>query len=704
MPLPLVSTSTTRSTMSSPLMLTTRIVIIIIGIAFLLLLLSLSPSSSSSSSPSFGVSSFVMIIPPPRSARIRTGTGSSPLFVSSNENNSNNDNVENKGGEEESEEDFQRRMAIVRSLQMSFYGSSAVKPTPKTESIDDKDSSQDTSTIVDHVDGVPEYNLDTGSIEKLSLFRAAWHELPGRSNVLIIRDPIYTNMFERLFYTHTYSKNKKSPWMMFGHLYMPKKYFDTKKAKTSSSKTKETTTTTSNGDSDSSSSKKQQQQQKNDNEYEKYKLSTWNETNYNKRTDVSSDSAVVALSSTAVLGTLMYVRDYRRLKDGRILVLVHASERFVIDQIHQEIPYSIVDAKLLPDIEELHYEVAKDNGSDDNDDEQMLLLDRIINQDESLQARPARNKAIQESIQKYHEYECNPNQKLDGIPSKSDLSIADITHEAISSVLPYCPFNNAFNFDDNNDNNDINNTQSITTSNAAAAAAATATTVTEEDETTPSLELQLLLKGIMKIPPSDKRFNYGSNADNGSTTALWTTDELEFELWKIVDEFLTVTNKTNTVSPLLLELRTKEKGYSNYPNHRRQRRFSYSVAYLLESILPIGITTTSTSTSTGNTGSAASSNNKSNLNEGRYSDNFRNGGRRYSSSSNNKATTKISSSSTSTTKGNNDGNNIDHDSYSDYLMDINEIQQFRSILLSIPSTRQRLRFVLETFYQWRFYL
>ena len=175
-----------------------------------------------------------------------------------------------------------------------------------------------------------------------------------------------------------------------------------------------------------------------------------------------------------------------------------------------------------------------------------------------------------------------------------------------------------------------------------------------------------------------------------------------------MDGFLIVTNKTNTISPLLLELRisSNQKKNQNYPNHRRQRRFSYSVAYLLESILPIGITTTtstSTSTSTGN------------LNEGRYSDNFRNGGRRYSSSTNNKnndnkATTKTSSSSTSsTTKGNNNGNgngngNIDHDSYSDYLMDINEIQQFRSILLSIPSTRQRLRFVLETFYQWRFYL
>ncbi|OEU08648.1 hypothetical protein FRACYDRAFT_249544 [Fragilariopsis cylindrus CCMP1102] len=676
MPLPLVSTS---------LMLTRTI-----GIAFLLLL------SLSSSSSSVGVFSFVITT---------RGTGTvttSPLllFVSSNDSNENEKNIENnKGGsgEEESEEDFQRRMAIVRSLQMSFYGSSAIKPTTEAETNDDDNTAADINkendNIVD-VDGLPEYNIENGSIERLSLFRAAWHELPGRSNVLIIRDPVYTNMFERMFYTHTYSNSdhkNKSPWMMFGHLYMPKDFFG--------DKTKYPLR--SNNDT-------------------KYKLSTWNETNYNKRSTVSSDSAAAALSSTAVLGTLMYVRDYRRLKDGRILVLVHASERFVIDSIHQEIPYSIVDVKLLPDIEELHHEAgqvgvglssSKDNS---NDDDEQLLLDRIINEDESLQVGPARNKAIQESIQKYHGYECNPNQKLNGIPTKSDLSIADITHDAISSVLPYCPFiDDDFNFDDdNNDNND--DKQRTTTSNTAVT---TTAKVTEEGETTPSpsLELQLLLKGIMKIPPSDKRFNYGSNE--------WTTDELEHELWKIVDEFLIVTNKTNTISPLLLELRNssnqknqnqnknkEEKEFSNYyPNHRRQRRFSYSVAYLLESVLPIGITTTSTST--GSTASS-STNNNSNLNEGRYSDNFRNGGRRYSSSKDNKsydkATTKTSSSSTSsTTKDNNNngnGNIIDHDSYSDYLMDINEIQQFRSILLSIPSTRQRLRFVLETFYQWRFYL
>jgi hypothetical protein len=295
---------------------------------------------------------------------------------------------------------------------------------------------------------------------------------------------------------------------------------------------------------------------------------------------------------------------------------------------------------------------------------------------------------------------------LDGIPTKSDLSIADITHDAISSVLPYCPFNN-----NNNDNYNDNNKQSITTSNAAA------TTATKEEtssassppscsSSSPSLEIQLLLKGIMKIPPSDKRFNFSSSCydEDGNSTSqsssssslLWTTDELEDELWMIVDEFLIATNKTKTISSNLLELRCQNNNKEEYyPNHRRQRRFSYSVAYLLESMLPIGITTTSTTGST----SAISSNN----NDGRYSDNFRNGGRRYSSSSSSKSNDKATKKS-STTKGSNNADGGDHDSYNDYLMDINEIQQFRSMLLSIPSTRQRLRFVLETFYQWRFYL
>lgn len=169
-------------------------------------------------------------------------------------------------------------------------------------------------------------------------------------------------------------------------------------------------------------------------------------------------------------------------------------------------------------------------------------------------------------------------------------------------------------------------------------------------------------------------------------TRPWTTEELEYELWLVLDYFSAATKKP--VSPILLALLPSEDrmpkawpsdfrlkdmlakyhrenppsvvGSDRYPNHRRQRRFSYSAAYLLEGILPI---------SEGRGGSGGSSSQP----EGVYSDNFRNGGRRCAPPS-----------STGT-------------------FEVDEIQELRALLLSVPSTRQRLRVVLETFHRWRLY-
>jgi hypothetical protein len=71
-------------------------------------------------------------------------------------------------GEQESEVDFKRRMALVRSLQMSYYGSTNfTRPT---------------------------VDPTTGIITDLPLWRVGWTELPGRSNMLNVHEPIYTNL------------------------------------------------------------------------------------------------------------------------------------------------------------------------------------------------------------------------------------------------------------------------------------------------------------------------------------------------------------------------------------------------------------------------------------------------------------------------------------------------------------------------------
>lgn len=578
------------------------------------------------------------------------------LFVS--RSSEGNEKETKREGGEESEEEFQRRMAVVRSLQMSFYGKDASKEE-KIDSDSDNQGDGDSSKASNPCNGPPELDAPTGKLLNLPLFRAAWYELPGRSNVLIIRDPIYTNMFERIFYTRNKNNNdaKITPWV-FGHVFTPKEKTNDKKRK----------------------------------------LSGWNETNHN--VDITAST----LSSPAVLGTLMYVRDYRRLKDGRILALVQAAEKFVVDEIQQSLPYAIADVKILPDVEELKLEethgagtpstetVGEDSGegallssvySCDESDEDEQFLVNCLRANEEIAAGPARARAIFESIHSYHHYECDPHQRLDGVPDKSDLGIVDITHDAISKALPYCRFSNL--------TETLPKSNEVRTDEKVCPPQSSAT-----QSPSPSLEFQLLRRGITKIPPSDLRFSYNteptySSASGDETVETsrrpWTTDKLEYELWLVLDYFSAATKKP--VSPVLLALLPKEdhmpkawpssfrlkdmleeyhrknpmavSSYSSsnneYPNERRQRRFSFSAAHLLESVLPI------------NEGS-------SNQQEGIYSDNFRNGGRHCAPESSDKNTATFG---------------------------VEEIQEFRALLLSIPSTRQRLRVVLETFHRWRLY-
>jgi hypothetical protein len=603
------------------------------------------------------------------------------LFVSQS---SNDKKITQEGGPE-SEEDFQRRMAVVRSLQMSFYGKEASKKETLAESTNIGNENDDLFST----EGPPELDSSTGIISTLPLFRAAWYELPGRSNVLILRDPIYTNMFERMFYTRNKvdaesNSNSISPWV-FGHLYTPRET-ETDKKKTKQSLKKE------NG-------KEEQEQKQQPHET----LASWNETNND---DIGTTES--ALSSPSVMGTLMYVRDYRRLKDGRILALVQAAEKFVVEGVQQSLPYSIADVQVLPDVEELRLEESTGKDSeqvsalpssvyscDENDVDERFLVN-CLRADEGASAGPARARAIFESIHSYHYYECDPNQRLDGIPHKSNLGIIDITHDAISKALPYCRFSN--------ETKTLANTKEVLTKEERLPSPSLSRST--KSPPSPSLEFQLLQRGITKIPPSDRRFSYNTEPTYSSASSNeegnqkevessrpWTTDELEYELWLVLDYFSATTNRP--ISPVLLALlpdedqmpkawpssfrlkdilkeqqhhgdnapsvarKNSSSNSSVYPNHKRQRRFSYSAAYLLEGILPISEGTSS-----------------SNHNEGVYSDNFRNGGRRCAPSS--------SSDKTGT-------------------FEVDEIQEFRALLMSIPSTRQRMRVVLETFHRWRLY-
>ena len=90
--------------------------------------------------------------------------------------------------EEESEEEKEARMKLVRQLQKSFY----------QDEIEEIKPPQKGSTI----------------IEDVPLLRTQWSELPGYQNVLHIHVPHYTNMFQKIL--RSGAKNK-----YFGHLYLP---------------------------------------------------------------------------------------------------------------------------------------------------------------------------------------------------------------------------------------------------------------------------------------------------------------------------------------------------------------------------------------------------------------------------------------------------------------------------------------------------
>lgn len=90
--------------------------------------------------------------------------------------------------EEESEEEREARMKLVRQLQRSFYQDEMEEIKPPAEG----------STI----------------IEDMPLWRTQWSELPGYQNVLHVHVPHYTNMFQKILRSD--AKNK-----YFGHLYLP---------------------------------------------------------------------------------------------------------------------------------------------------------------------------------------------------------------------------------------------------------------------------------------------------------------------------------------------------------------------------------------------------------------------------------------------------------------------------------------------------
>jgi hypothetical protein len=277
---------------------------------------------------------------------------------------------------------------------------------------------------------------NNGMIERLPLWRVPWTEVIGRTNVLFVHDAIYTNMFEQIIREHERNYNNKTnnnndnnytnqqqqqspPPLLFGHVYLP-----------------------FNGNKNTGS-----------NQIE-YKLQSWQDYHHQSNqlsTTETTSSLENIMDHTSVIGTLMKINDYRRMNDGKLILYVQGIERFVIQHVHQIVPYGIVQVQLLPDIEEFGkglYDI--DSATVDTTTTDMIPLQYSTSQ-YTLQnitnhysytediVRPKRTTAIvTESWKTWFPYEYSSSIGLP-IPSSS-LSMSDIVGCALAKVVPFAPF------------------------------------------------------------------------------------------------------------------------------------------------------------------------------------------------------------------------------------------------------------------------
>ncbi|KAL3938841.1 MAG: hypothetical protein SGBAC_006318 [Bacillariaceae sp.] len=436
------------------------------------------------------------------------------LYYTKGDNNGNgnkNNHNNNKNGQDGNKDDKEteaRRMEVVRSLQMAFYKSDAEKKLEKKTNAETTaipttptitTSTTTTSTSQQNL-SMTRLEASSGKLRNLPLWRAPWWEVPGRSDVLNVHDPIYTNMFESII-------RKPKPWC-FGHLFLK-------------------------GGSDN---------------LREGSLATWETFGQSKCTQHS-----------AVMGCLMHIQDYRRLSNGRLLLLVHAMERFAVTDIQQELPYSIVDAQILPDPEELDPAFLSLDMQEEVEEQANDQFVWTLTEDD---LQLTRGMAVQESV-RYHDYEYDPEQTLAGISNKTYLEPTDIMWSTIARLLPFCPFAKTLapplesevkatlqqHFgkqlqSSSSSSSSKNNNVTLFDQDSESEQAAQQEPQALQDQPPSSLESQLFQKGILRAPLFDPE--YASRYDS------MDTDQLEYELWLAMNRYLSASKIP--ISPVVLGL------------------------------------------------------------------------------------------------------------------------------------------------------
>lgn len=297
----------------------------------------------------------------------------------------------------------------------------------------------------------------------------------------------------------------------------------------------------------------------------------------------------------------MEIIDHRRLEDGRLMILVQAVERFVVEEVVERKPYAVANVQILLDEEDLPWE--KDAKKDDVD---------VGGVDENY-CRYLRGKAVDASFH-YHDYEfgnrptlpiAKNSAKRDGDDDDDDgteqyLSQEDIPWVEISKLLPFAHYSNddicldaanekTASVDESmptttpGNNNDIND--------GKLSSSATTTTTTGELP----LEQELWNGGITWDPPPVVVSN---DLQRRSRDTL-DCNALETLLWLALEEFCRATGFVlpEEVACLLppemdyLDIQIPVDCHpkvlslsSEYPKLRRQRRLSYLAPALIENV------------------------------------------------------------------------------------------------------------------------
>mmetsp|Transcript_2783 Transcript_2783/g.6203 ORF Transcript_2783/g.6203 Transcript_2783/m.6203 type:complete len:556 (-) Transcript_2783:89-1756(-) len=497
---------------------------------------------------------FAPSLPTPTTTSSRPTTR--PLFSSeSNDDDGGIDNFE------------EERMNLVRQLQRSYY----------QDVIPDGDAFNTTLSSVEYSSSnsgtitQPAASLDrsTGRINNLPLWRVGWVETPGRRNCLNVHEMQYTHMFEQILSQSSSSSssldddNNNTPSLYFGHLYLP---HGTKSSKSNS---------------------------------KRYQLKTWREElndadrfdNYDSSsTNETPDISTPTVDRSAVIGCLMQIIDHRRMEDGRLMILVQALERFVVEEIVESKPYGVANVQILLDEEDLPWEKEKKMDNDVVADANYCTY--------------LRGKAVDASFH-YHDYEFGDRPKLpvaknfakggdDCDGSEQYISQEDVPWVEISKLLPFAHYSNEDICLDaaNKKTASVDESMTTTTSNDDSGLSSSATTTTTGEEF--PLEQELWNGGITWDPPPVVSDNVLLRRSRDTVDC----DALETLLWLALEEFCRATGFVlpEEVACLLppemdyLDIQMAESRLltlsSKYPKLRRQRRLSYLAPALIENVEP----------------------------------------------------------------------------------------------------------------------